>query len=79
VIRFTLLILIPQIAAHLSSSIILGWYNRSNSDRRTKLTQSHPPQEAKEKLASEKQSLDKKNNILIMPEVTERTANLSLI
>jgi hypothetical protein len=42
VLRFPLPILIPLTAPHSSSSIIRGWYNRTNSDRRTKWTQSHP-------------------------------------
>jgi hypothetical protein len=42
VLLLPLLILIPPAAPHSSSSIIRGWYNRSISDRRTKLTQSHP-------------------------------------
>jgi hypothetical protein len=41
VLRFPLLILIPP-AAPRSSSIIRSWYNRPNSGRRTKWTQSHP-------------------------------------
>jgi hypothetical protein len=41
VLRFPILILIPPTAPH-SSSIIQGWYNRANSGRRTKWTQSHP-------------------------------------
>jgi hypothetical protein len=41
VLRFPLPILIPLTAAH-SSSIIRGWYKRSNSGRRTKWTQSRP-------------------------------------
>jgi hypothetical protein len=40
-LRFPLPILIPPTASH-SSSVILGWYNRSISGRRTKWTQSHP-------------------------------------
>jgi hypothetical protein len=40
VLRFPLSILIPPTAPH--SSIIRGWYNRPNSGRRTKWTQSHP-------------------------------------
>jgi hypothetical protein len=48
VLRFLLPILIPPTAAHSSSSsIIRGWYNRPNSGRRTKWTQSNPPQETK--------------------------------
>jgi hypothetical protein len=39
--RFPPPILIPPIALHSSSSTIQGWYNRSNSGRRTKWTQSH--------------------------------------
>jgi hypothetical protein len=42
VLRFPLPILIPPTAPHSSSSIIRGWYNRPNSGRRTKRTQSHP-------------------------------------
>jgi hypothetical protein len=38
--RFPLPILIPPTARH-SSSIVLGWYNRSVRGRRTKWTQSH--------------------------------------
>jgi hypothetical protein len=38
-LRFPLPILIPPNAPH--SSIIWGWYNRPNSGRRTKWTQSH--------------------------------------
>jgi hypothetical protein len=38
-IRLPLLILIPPIAAQ---PIIWGWYNRPNSGRSTKWTQSHP-------------------------------------
>jgi hypothetical protein len=41
VLRFPMAILIPPTAPH-SSSIIRGWYNRPNSDRSTKWTQSHP-------------------------------------
>jgi hypothetical protein len=41
VLRFPLPILIPPTALHLSSSIIRCWYNRSNSGRRTKWTQSY--------------------------------------
>jgi hypothetical protein len=41
VLRFPLPILIPPTAPH-SSSIIRGWYNRPNSGRCTKWTQSHP-------------------------------------
>jgi hypothetical protein len=40
-LRLSLPILIPPTASH-SSSTIRGWYNRPNSGRRTKLTQSHP-------------------------------------
>jgi hypothetical protein len=40
VFRFPLSILIPPNAPY-SSSIILGWYNRPISGRRTKWTQSH--------------------------------------
>jgi hypothetical protein len=40
-LRFPLLILIPPTAPDSSSSVIQGWYSRSNSDRRTKWTQSH--------------------------------------
>jgi hypothetical protein len=39
VVRFRLPIRIPQSS---SPSIIRGWYNRPNSGRRTKWTQSHP-------------------------------------
>jgi hypothetical protein len=42
VLRFPLPILITPTAPHSSSSIIRGWYNRPNSRRRTKWTQSHP-------------------------------------
>jgi hypothetical protein len=42
VLRFPLPILIPPTAPHSSSSIVRGWYNRPNSGRRTKWTQSHP-------------------------------------
>jgi hypothetical protein len=42
VLLFPLPILIPPTAPHSSSSIIRGWYNRPNSGRRTKWTQSHP-------------------------------------
>jgi hypothetical protein len=41
VFRFPLPILIPPTAQHSSSTIIRGWYNRPNSGRRTKCTQSH--------------------------------------
>jgi hypothetical protein len=41
VLRFPLPVLIPPIAPHSSSSIIRGWYNRSDSGRRTKCTQAH--------------------------------------
>jgi hypothetical protein len=41
VLRFPLTILLPLIAPH-SSSIIRGWYNRPDSGRRTKWTQSQP-------------------------------------
>jgi hypothetical protein len=40
-LRFPLPIRIPPIALQ-SSSVILGWYNRPNSGRTTKCTQSHP-------------------------------------
>jgi hypothetical protein len=43
VLRFPLPFLIPPTAPY-SSSIIRGWYNRPNSGRRTKWTQSHPTQ-----------------------------------
>jgi hypothetical protein len=43
VLRFPLSMLIPPTAPH-SSSITWGWYNRPNSGRRTKWTQSHPTQ-----------------------------------
>jgi hypothetical protein len=43
VFRFLLPILIPLTARN-SSSIIRGWYNRPNTARRTKWTQSHPIQ-----------------------------------
>jgi hypothetical protein len=42
VLRFPLPILIPPTAPHSSSPIIRGWYDRPNSGRRTKWTQSHP-------------------------------------
>jgi hypothetical protein len=42
VLRFPLPILIPPTVPHSSSSIIRDWYNRPNSGRRTKWTQSHP-------------------------------------
>jgi hypothetical protein len=44
VLRSPLLILIPPTAPQSPSSVIRGWYNRSNSGRRTKWThcQSHP-------------------------------------
>jgi hypothetical protein len=42
VLRFPLPILIPPTAPHSPSSFIRGWYNKSNSGRRTKWTQSHP-------------------------------------
>jgi hypothetical protein len=43
VLRFPLPIFIPPPAPHSSSiSIIRGWYNRPNSGRGTKWTQSHP-------------------------------------
>jgi hypothetical protein len=42
-LRFPLAILVPPTAPH-SSSIILGWYNRSFSGRRTKWIQFHPTQ-----------------------------------
>jgi hypothetical protein len=38
---FPLTIIIPPTTPH-SSSIIRGWYNRPNSGRRTKWTQSYP-------------------------------------
>jgi hypothetical protein len=41
VLRFPLPILIPPIAPHPLSSINRGWYNRPNSGRRAKWTQSH--------------------------------------
>jgi hypothetical protein len=41
-LRFPLPILMTPTATHSSSSIIRGWYNRPNSGRRTKWTQSHP-------------------------------------
>jgi hypothetical protein len=43
-LRFPLPIRIPPIALQ-SSAIIWGWYNRSNSGRSTKWTQSHPMRE----------------------------------
>jgi hypothetical protein len=44
-ILFPLTILIPPNAQQSSSSsIIRGWFNRANSGRRTKWTQSHPTQ-----------------------------------
>jgi hypothetical protein len=49
VLRFPLPILIPPTAPH-SSSIIRGWYNRANSGRSTKWTQSHPTPRIKKKL-----------------------------
>jgi hypothetical protein len=49
VFRFPLSILIPPNSPHLSS-IIRGWYNRPNSGRHTKWTQSHPhPKKLKKK------------------------------
>jgi hypothetical protein len=42
ILRFPLQILIPPTTPHSSSSITRGWYNRPNSGRRTKWTQSHP-------------------------------------
>jgi hypothetical protein len=39
--QFPLLILIPPTTPHSSSSIMQGWYNRTNSGRRTKWTQPH--------------------------------------
>jgi hypothetical protein len=42
VIRFPLPIRILPTAPHSSSSVIRGWYNRKNSGRRIKWTQSHP-------------------------------------
>jgi hypothetical protein len=45
VLRFPLQILIPPTAPQ--SSVIRGWYNKPNSGRRTKWTQSHPPHELK--------------------------------
>jgi hypothetical protein len=42
-LRFPLPIFIPPTAPH-SSSIIRGWYKRSNSGRRTKWTRLTPPQ-----------------------------------
>jgi hypothetical protein len=42
VLRFFLPIRIPPTAPHSSSPIIRGWYNRPNSGRRPKGTQSHP-------------------------------------
>jgi hypothetical protein len=42
VLRFPLSILIPPIAPQSSSFVIWGWYNRPNSGRSTKWTQSHP-------------------------------------
>jgi hypothetical protein len=41
VLQFPLPILVPPTAPRLSSSVIRGWYNRPNSGRRTKWTQSH--------------------------------------
>jgi hypothetical protein len=41
VFRVALLILSPPTAPHSPSSIILGWYNRPISSRRTKWTHSH--------------------------------------
>jgi hypothetical protein len=46
VLRFPLPICIPPIAPQ-SSSIIWGWYNRPNSGRSTKWTQSHPMRKKK--------------------------------
>jgi hypothetical protein len=48
VLRFPLPILIPPTAPH-SSSIIRGWYNRSDCGRRTKWTQCHPTTRNKKK------------------------------
>jgi hypothetical protein len=42
VLQFPLTILIPPTASHSSSSIIRVWYNKTNSGRRTKCSQSHP-------------------------------------
>jgi hypothetical protein len=42
VLRFPLPIRIPPITPQSSSSIIRSWYNRPNSGRSTKWTQSHP-------------------------------------
>jgi hypothetical protein len=46
VLRFPLPILIPPIAPQLSF-IIWGWYNKPNSGRSTKWTQSHPMRKIK--------------------------------
>jgi hypothetical protein len=51
VLRFLLPILIPptSLRSSSSSSIVLGWYNRPISGRRTKWTQSHPTPRNKKK------------------------------
>jgi hypothetical protein len=47
VLQFPLPISIPPIAPQLSPFFIWGWYNRPNSGRRTKWTQSHPMRKKK--------------------------------
>jgi hypothetical protein len=74
--RFSMPILIPPAAPH-SSSIIRGWYNRPESGRRTKWTQSHSsqPQEAKKKLNSVQQnSLSESNSLSAGQEISVHNA-----
>jgi hypothetical protein len=49
ILRFPFPILIPSTAPQPSTSIIWGWYNRPNSGRSTKWTQSHPMRKTKTK------------------------------
>jgi hypothetical protein len=50
VLRFPLPIVIPPIAPQSSSSITWGWYNRTNSGRSTKWTQSDLMRKIKKKI-----------------------------
>jgi hypothetical protein len=82
--RFPLPILIPPTSPHLS--IIRGWYNRPNSDRRTKWAQSHPTPRNNKKKSWLKHSFDlldktvsQVNGVFFLPNASRITVKTSIL
>jgi hypothetical protein len=79
VLRLPPAILTAPNAQHSSSSIIRGWYNRPNSGRCTKWTQSHPTPRNLKKLIGTDEFLEFVNHIIIFKNPTFRKLDIFIL